>query len=443
MSPSHEALLALLDSADGAGAHAPSPRESAGTGDTGTTSSYAMVDAGGVGAPDGRTDVSIGVLSAPVRGGVGLVGGRGSGGGGGGGGISMFGAGGSEASEGALERFRSEGALERMLNGQGLAGPVDLGGLQIPGGGTSMSNGRASRASLQDRVDFDAGGFSVDGDDNNGGGGGREEMSSMAGLDEFLDDTGSLGLMGDGTGRAGGLNVTFAGGSRANFTPTLASNFSIGGSSPSAALLRVLSKQEGSVNGEGAPDKVSILLIDLSGVCGAPVGTAGAKLCLTEEEECTFRSHATHRQGRIGSNAPNMAYVILAPASTRGAAFIPDPILPKATADKVEDFEAFLDLLLPVDKWAEVFHLAEMVAKAGTDSPTGCAERLHSVRSFGRGRFLHVGYVAVSPGLEELPPGVVAGPSVGVTADHSVPVPESSQQVGARGAARAEQAARG
>ena len=308
---------------------------------------------------------------------------------------------------------------------------------------TMRTNGRASRASLQDRVDFDAGGFSVDGDDNNGGGGGREEMSSMAGLDEFLDDTGSLGLMGDGTGRAGGLNVTFAGGSRANFTPTLASNFSIGGSSPSAALLRVLSKQEGSVNGEGAPDKVSILLIDLSGVCGAPVGTAGAKLCLTEEEECTFRSHATHRQGRIGSNAPNMAYVILAPASTRGAAFIPDPILPKATADKVEDFEAFLDLLLPVDKWAEVFHLAEMVAKAGTDSPTGCAERLHSVRSFGRGRFLHVGYVAVSPGLEELPPGVVAGPSVGVTADHSVPVPESSQQVGARGAARAEQAARG
>ena len=47
MSPSHEALLALLDSADGDGAHAPSPRESAGTGDTGTTSSYAMVDAGG------------------------------------------------------------------------------------------------------------------------------------------------------------------------------------------------------------------------------------------------------------------------------------------------------------------------------------------------------------------------------------------------------------
>ena len=30
----------------------------------------------------------------------------------------------------------------------------------------------------------------------------------MAGLDDFLDDTGSLGLMGDGTGRAGGLNVT-------------------------------------------------------------------------------------------------------------------------------------------------------------------------------------------------------------------------------------------
>ena len=107
MSPSHEALLALLDSADGDGAHAPSPRESAGTGDTGTTSSYAMVDAGGVGAPDGRTDVSIGALSAPVWGGVGLVGGRGSGGGGGGGGISMFGAGGSEASEGALERFRN------------------------------------------------------------------------------------------------------------------------------------------------------------------------------------------------------------------------------------------------------------------------------------------------------------------------------------------------
>ena len=140
-----------------------------------------------------------------------MVGGRGSGGGGGGGGISMFGAGGSEASEGALERM--------MLNGQGLAGPVDLGGLQIPGGGTSLSNGRASRASLND---FAHGGFTVDGIDNNGSGG-REEMSSMAGLDDFLDETGSLGLVGDGTGRAGGLNVTFAGGSRANFTPTMAS----------------------------------------------------------------------------------------------------------------------------------------------------------------------------------------------------------------------------
>ena len=397
MSPSHEALLALLDSADGDGAHAPSPRESAGTGDTGTTSSYAMVDAGGVGAPDGRTDVSIGVLSAPVWGGAGLVGGRGSGGGGGGGGIGMFGTGGSEASEGALERFRSEGALERMmLNGQGLAGPVDLGGLQLPVGGTSVSNGRASRASLND---FAHGGFTVDGIDNNGGGG-REEMSSMAGLDDFLDETGSLGLVGDGTGRAGGLNVTFAGGSRANFTPTMASNFSIGRSSPSAALLRVLSKQEGSVNGEDAPDKVSILLIDLSRVCGAPVGTAGAKVCLTEKEECSFRSHATHRQGRIDSTTLNMAYVILAPASTRGAAFIPDPILPKATADKVEDFDAFLDLLLPVDKWAEVFHLAEMVAKAGTEEDVQYRQDmlLRSARKIGGVTPLHQSRVEVERG---------------------------------------------